>query len=179
MKKVSLTLMTAFVICIAVAVAQDTNSSQTGSQGTTGSSPSASQVSTSQGSAPASSQGGEMKSGEMKSDKDMKSSKGEKTLKGCIKQENGAWVLEEGKGKEVNLTGADVSAHANHEVKVHGSYESAASPAAAGGEKGNKTFNVTSVDMVSDTCTMGKKSSKSMDKGSMDKDKGSSTQPPQ
>jgi len=120
-----------------------------------------------------------MKSGEMKSDKDMKSPKGEKILKGCIKQENGAWVLEEGKGKEVNLIGADVSAHANHEVKVHGSYESAAAAASSAGEKGNKTFNVTSVDMVSDTCTMGKKSSKDKD---MDKDKmnkGSSTQPPQ
>lgn len=106
---------------------------------------------------------------------------GEKTLKGCIKSEGGQTVLEEKKGKEVNLTGSDLSAHAGHEVKVHGMWEKGGSSSAAssGGSSSGKTFNVTSVDMVSDTCSMGKSSKMDHMKGGSSSSTGSQTAPPQ
>jgi hypothetical protein len=85
--------------------------------------------------------------------------KGEKKLKGCIKSEGGQSVLEEKSGKTVNLTGSDVSAHNGHEVTVHGAWESGAAASASStgaGAKAGKTFNVTSVDMISESCSGGK-----------------------
>jgi hypothetical protein len=111
----------------------------------------------------------------------------EKTLKGCIKSEGGQYMLEESHGKMVNLTGSDVSGHVGHEVKVHGMYGSGSSDASAASSgassgssssmSGAKTFNVTSVDMVSESCKMSSKSTK--DKMSGGSSSGSSTQPPQ
>src|SRR5204862_3811165 len=68
---------------------------------------------------------------------------------------------EEKSGKTVNLSGTDVSAHNGHEVTVHGTWEGGASAAASSSSgaataKSGKTFNVTSVDMISDSCTGGK-----------------------
>jgi len=147
MNKMLLSIVTALVFFVAVAVAQSTSQSDTGgAQGTQSSSPAASQGST--GSTGSMSQGG---MGTEKSE-----AKGEKKLKGCIKSEGGQSVLEE-KGKTVNLTGADVSAHNGHEVTVHGTWESGASAAASSsggaGTKAGKTFNVTSVDMISESCS--------------------------
>ena len=173
MKKVSLSIVTAFVFFLAMAVAQDTTQGTTGSAGSAGteqSSPSMSQGSTgSQGEAG----GMQNSSGTMKH----KGMKGEKTLKGCVRSEGGQYMLEEKSGKTVNLTGSDVSAHVGHEVKVEGMWEKGASESAAassGSAMGGHTFSVTNVSMVSDTCTMGKKhkSSMGMEKG------GSSTTPP-
>jgi hypothetical protein len=87
--------------------------------------------------------------------------KGEKKVKGCIKSEGGQSVLEEKSGKTVNLTGSDVSAHNGHEVTVHGTWEGGASAAASSSSgaataKAGKTFYVTSMDMISDSCTGGK-----------------------
>src|SRR5438128_1291960 len=87
--------------------------------------------------------------------------KGEKKLKGCIKTEGGQSVLEEKSGKTVNLTGSDVSAYNGHGVTVHGTWEGGTSAAASSSSgaataKAGKTFNVTSVDMISDSCTGGK-----------------------
>jgi len=194
MKKAALSIVTACVFCVAMAVAQSStgqDQGSTGSQGTTGSSPTTSapssqdqtapsttapstgsqgtspdQGSMGQGSSSGSSSGsmgqgasGSTAGGEMKGEK---GSKGEKTLKGCVKSEGGQTVLEEKKGKEVPLTGSDLSAHVGHEVKVHGMWEKggSATPASSGsaGASNGKTFNVTSVDMVSDTCSMGKSS---------------------
>jgi hypothetical protein len=87
-----------------------------------------------------------------------KPDKGEKKLKGCIQSQGGQYVLETKKGKTVALTGQDVSAHVGHEVSVKGSWESSASAGAgvsssSGSAAGSeKTFNVASVDMISDTC---------------------------
>lgn len=98
--------------------------------------------------------------------------KGEKKLKGCIRSEGGNYMLEEKGGKTVTLAGADVSAHAGHEVTVHGSWENGGamseSSSGSGMSKGSsgKTFNVTSVDMVSESCSMGKKSKSSSMGGS-------------
>jgi hypothetical protein len=172
MKKVSLSIVTAFVFFLAMAVAQDTtpsNSGSAGSAGTEQSSPSMSQGTTgSQGEA-----GGMQGSGTMKH----KSMKGEKTLKGCVRSEGGQYMLEEKSGKMVNLAGSDVSAHVGHEVKVEGMYESGSSgssTASSSGMSSGHTFTVSNVSMVSDTCTMGKHSKS----GSMG-NSGSSTQPPQ
>ena len=186
MSKLALSVIAAGVLCMSMAVAQDTSGSSqgstgssAGSQGTTGSSPSMSQ-----GSSSSSSSG--TQGGEMKSEKSMKGGK-EKTLKGCIKSEGGQYMLEESHGKMVNLTGSDVSGHVGHQVKVHGMYGSGSSDASGASSgsssmsgssasmSGGKTFNVTSIDMVSETCKM----SSGKDKMSGGSSSGSSTQPPQ
>jgi hypothetical protein len=176
MKKVAMTVVTAFVFLMAMAFAQDnsqTPDTNSGSQGTQQSSPS---MSGSQDNTQSpSSMGQSSNSGQMKGDH----MKGEKTLKGCIENEGGTYKLDEKSGKEVMLSGADVSAHAGHEVKLHGSWENGSSAMGAGSDnsgsmgssaKSGKTFNVTSVDMVSESCKSGKKSKSSMD---------NSTAPPQ
>ncbi len=122
-----------------------------------------------------------------------KMEKSEKKLKGCVQSQGGQYVLETKKGKAVSLTGQDVSAHVGHEVSVKGTWESsggagsAASTSSAGGSE--KTFNVASVDMISDSCGGKAKSSGSMGAspsgtGSNSGSSGSSTgtgntQPPQ
>jgi len=163
MKRMSLSLVTALVFFVAAAVAQSTP--QSDPQGTQGSYPSAGQgTSNSQ----AGMQGTENKS------------KGEKKLKGCIQSQGGSYMLQEKSGKNVALTGADVTAHVGHEVAVHGSWESGAgssSAASSGGatgssDKAGKQFNVTSVDMISESCGGSKKSGAGMNNPP-------STQPPQ
>jgi hypothetical protein len=95
--------------------------------------------------------------------------KSEKKLKGCVQSQGGQYVLETKKGKAVALSGQDVSAHVGHEVAVKGSWEkggsSGMSQSSAGTASSNeKAFNVTSVDMISDTCG-GKGKGKSSDMG--------------
>jgi len=86
-----------------------------------------------------------------------KPDKGEKKLKGCVQSQGGQYTLETKKGKTVALTGQDVSAHVGHEVSVKGTWESGATAGAgvsssSGAAGSEKTFNVASVDMISDTC---------------------------
>src|SRR6266568_2146005 len=97
-----------------------------------------------------------------------KPDKGEKKLKGCVQSQGGQYVLETKKGKTVALTGQDVSAHVGHEVSVKGTWESGSasgmsststSSGSSGSSAGEKTFNVTNVEMISDTCKGGKNSS--------------------
>src|SRR6059058_1702980 len=161
MNKMLLSVATALVFFVAVAVAQSTPQGDTsGAQGTQSSSPAASQGSTgSSASQGSTSSSGSMSQGSMGNEKG--EAKGEKKLKGCLKSEGGQSVLEEKSGKTVNLTGTDVSAHNGHEVTVHGTWEGGASAAASSSSgaataKSGKTFNVTSVDMISDSCTGGK-----------------------
>jgi hypothetical protein len=94
--------------------------------------------------------------------------KSEKKLKGCVQSEGGQYVLQTKKGN-VNLAGQDVSAHVGHEVAVKGTWESggSAGSAASSGSTGSsahsgKTFNVSSVDMIADSCGGKKGSSGSM-----------------
>src|SRR5207237_7673100 len=50
--------------------------------------------------------------------------KDEKSLSGCIRSQNGSFVLEEKNGKFAKLNSAeDLSAHVGHSVKVRGSWE--------------------------------------------------------
>jgi hypothetical protein len=95
--------------------------------------------------------------------------KSEKKLKGCVQSQGGQYVLETKKGKEVPLTGQDVSAHVGHEVAVKGTWEKGGnagmSQSSTGASSNEKTFNVTNVDMISDTCGS-KSKGKSSDMGS-------------
>jgi hypothetical protein len=94
--------------------------------------------------------------------------KGEKKMKGCVQSQGGQYVLETKKGKAVPLSGQDMSQHAGHQVAVHGTWggssSSSMSSASSGGGDSGKSFNVTSVDMISDTCGSKGKSDKSMNK---------------
>jgi hypothetical protein len=143
MKRMSLSLVTALVFFVVAAVAQSTP--QSDPQGT-------------QGSYPSAGQGASGSSTGMQG-----TSKSEKKLKGCIQSQGGSYMLQEKSGKNVALTGADVSAHVGHEVAVHGSWEGGSSNAASTGggtgssDKAGKQFNVTSVDMVSESCGGSKK----------------------
>jgi Protein of unknown function (DUF5818) len=157
MKRMSLSLCTALVFFVAAAVAQSTP--QSDPQGTQGSYPSTGQ-------------------GTSNSQTGMQgSSKAEKKLKGCIESQGGQYTLQEKSGKNIALTGADLSAHVGHEVAVHGSWESGAGSSSAASstgssDKAGKQFNVTSVDMISESCGGSKKSGAGMNNPS-------SAQPPQ
>ncbi|HEV2718363.1 MAG TPA: hypothetical protein VGU64_24065, partial [Terriglobales bacterium] len=94
MNKMLLSVATALVFFVAVAVAQSTPQGDTsGAQGTQSSSPAASQGSTGSGASQGStSSSGSMSQGSMGNEKT--EAKGEKKLKGCIKSEGGQSVLE-------------------------------------------------------------------------------------
>ena len=143
MNRLLLSIATALVFFVATAIAQ--SAPQTDTQGTQGSSPSMGQGSSA-------SQGGISQGTE---------TKGEKKLKGCIRSEGGQYVLEEKSGKSIALTGQDVSAHVGHEVAVHGSWASGGASASASSTnasaKAGREFNVSNVDMISESCSAGKK----------------------
>ncbi len=150
MRKLSLSICVAFAFFVASAVAQ---MAPGGSQGTQGSSPSTSQ--------PGQQPGYGQQPGTAPSDQsttNQNQNTGEKKLKGCVQSQGGQYVLETKKGKTVALTGQDVSAHVGHEVQVKGTMESGGGMSAASGNSGSassgseKTLNVTSVKMISETC---------------------------
>lgn len=92
---------------------------------------------------------------------------GETTITGCLSGPNseGAYVLKHGK-KEVEVGGSDeLSKHVGHEVKLHGTWaksgeaigekegaEKGEAKEGKKGEAGERHFQVTSIDHVSDTC---------------------------
>jgi hypothetical protein len=174
MKKFALFTMVAFGLCASAAVAQAGGpggaGSSTGAQGTQGSSPSMNQTSPGQ---PAGTQmpgtgtnNSGMDQNGAPNTTNNTSEKHEKKLKGCVQSQGGQYSLEMKHGKTVALTGQDVSAHVGHEVAVKGSYEngpsgnmSATSSSNSGASSGEKTFNVASVDMISDTCKENKNNS--------------------
>jgi len=177
MKKLALSLIVAFAFSMAVAVAQTGTDP---SQGNPGASPS-----TSQPDAPGQQQPSQTPSDPAASPASQASNadtgsanKADKTLRGCVQSQGGQYVLEGKKGKTVALTGQDVSAHVGHEVSVKGAWESSAaagtSPASSGSAE--KTFNVTSVEMISDTCSS--KSSKRTSPGNSNPT-GTTSNPPQ
>lgn len=156
MRKISLSVCLALAFFVASAVAQ---MAPGGSQGSQSSSPGASQ----QGQYPSQQPG----AGQTTTDQNaanQNQANGEHTLKGCVQSQGSSYVLETKKGKDVALTGQELSAHVGHEVAVKGTWESgggmsSTSSSNAGGAE--KTFNVTSVKPISDTCK-GKSSSGNM-----------------
>jgi hypothetical protein len=171
MRKLALSVIVAFTFYVTAAVAQSGNSGSmggsTGAQGTQQSSPGATSPNGQNGQVqPGTPAGTEAPgvgpntgpSNSAPSDQMGTSNKGEKKLKGCVQSQSGQYVLESKHGKTVMLTGQDLSAHVGHEVKVKGTWESGGSSAmsststAGASNTGEKTFNVTNVEMVSETC---------------------------
>ncbi len=106
--------------------------------------------------------------------------KGEHKVKGCIRSEGGKYSLEDAKGHTYTLnTSEDLSAHVGHEVVIHGAVsgggasEMSKTETSAGAAGGNKEIAVTKVEMVSETCKLGGKKSKS----SSDQKKGAPPSP--
>ncbi len=172
MKKTLLSITTALLFFVAAAVAQTSPSGASNSQGTTGSSPAMNGQTGSRGTtSPGMDQSGTQsgmsgnQSGNTSGDNSMK---GEKKMKGCVQSQGGQYVLETKKGKAVPLSGQDVSAHVGHEVAVHGTWgggsNSSMSSTSSGSGDSGKSFNVTSVDMISDSCGGKNKSDNSMSK---------------
>ena len=81
--------------------------------------------------------------------------KAEHKIKGCVESQGSQYALKTRKGKEIALSGQDVSAHVGHEVELQGAWEAGTaggmSPSSSG-EASARTFNVTDVKMISDTC---------------------------
>lgn len=196
MKKTSLTICLAFAFLVTAAVAQTT-----GGQQPSPSSPGAGQAGQQPGypSQQPGQPGAAENPGMTQTQTDQnanpgqtRNEKGEKRLKGCVQSQGGQYVLETKKGKSVPLTGQDVSAHAGHEVSVKGNWASGGGSAVssgAAGEKGSeKTFNVSSVEMISETCGggkgkgssgMGTSPSSTSPSGNEPSSQPSTTQPPQ
>lgn len=80
---------------------------------------------------------------------------GEKKLKGCLQSQGSQYVLETKKGKEVALSGQDLSANVGHEVVVKGTWQSSNSgmSQSSTGNASEKAFNVSEVKSISDTCS--------------------------
>ena len=181
MKRLSLSICLACAFFVASAVAQ---TAPGGGQGTQSSSPSMSQ--------PGQQQPGGMNQPDNttptaqtdQNTTNQNQNSGEHKLKGCVQSQGGQYVLETKKGKTVNLAGQDVSAHVGHEVSVKGTWENGMSATSSSNTGSSaKTFNVTEVKMVSDSC--GGKHSGSMDhssgsnSGSSSPSTGTGSQPPQ
>jgi len=150
MAKLFATLCLSFAFFVASAVAQ---MAPGGSQGTQNSSPSMSQ----QGSQTGDRQG-QQPGMDQSSNTNEHQNNGEHKLKGCVESEGGQYVLNTKKGKEIALTGQDVSAHVGHEVSLKGTWESGSGMSSTSSSNtgsaasSGKTFNVTDVKMISDTC---------------------------
>ena len=195
MKKLSLTIVTALVFFVATAMAQTTPATDPQGTSTPPSTASPSnQTSTPETQAPGAQQPSMSTSPSSTPSTSTTEPKGEKKLKGCIESENGKYVLEAKHGKEITLTGQDVSAHVGHQVVVHGSFQGSMAASASGETPGTaastsststsstdmkakagQEFSVSSVDMVASTCK-DKDKDKAGEKHEHDK---SSTQPPQ
>lgn len=82
----------------------------------------------------------------------------EKKIKGCVAQQNGQYVLQTKHGKSIPLSGQDVSAHVGHTVALHGMWagsSSAGTQTSTSSASSGGSFQVTKVDMISDSCTEG------------------------
>ena len=105
------------------------------------------------------------------------------TLQGCVTAQGGQYVLEDKSGKQVALTGQDVSSQVGHEVSLKGTWASGSAGtgvSSASGASSDKTFNVSSVDTLSSTCD-GKSSGSTgaSPSGSNPAGTGSTSNPPQ
>ncbi|MBO0912483.1 MAG: hypothetical protein J2P13_11880 [Acidobacteria bacterium] len=175
MNKQPLSICLAFAFLVASAVAQ---MAPRGSQGDQ-TSPSTSQPSTSQPSQYPSQGAGQTSPDQNATTQNQAG--GEHTIKGCVQSQGGSYILETRKGKEVALSGQDVSSHVGHEVALKGTWEGGghATSSTAAGSTGStaggesKTFDVSSVKMISESCK-GKGGT-----GSTSSPSGHGTQPPQ
>jgi len=180
MKRMSLCTLVAFAVLVSSAAIAQAGASP---QGTQGSSPGMSQPGAAgqqPGGYPSQQPGASPTTGQTDQNGSQTPEKSEKKLKGCVQSEGGQYVLQTKKGN-VALTGQDLSAHAGHEVAVKGMWESGggSNSSAASSGKSEKTFNVSNVKMISDSCGDKKGNSGNMGSGSPSGTGTSSTQPPQ
>src|ERR1700693_1015889 len=78
--------------------------------------------------------------------------KGDKTIKGCIRSNNGKYMLESKRHKMIWLTGSeDFAPHVGHTVTVHGSFLPSTETSSAGQ---GSDFLVKQIGMVADRCTL-------------------------
>jgi hypothetical protein len=76
--------------------------------------------------------------------------KGDKTIKGCIRFNDGKYTLESKHHKMIWLTGSeDFAPHLGHAVTVHGSFLPSTGTSSAGQ---SSDFQVKQIDMVADRC---------------------------
>jgi len=190
MRKLSVSLCLAFAFFVASAVAQMAPGG--GSQGTQNSSPSTQPPGQYPNQQPGMGQPDNTSPTAQTDQGTGNQNRGEHKLKGCVQSQGGQYVLETKKGKTVTLTGQDVSGHVGHEVAVEGAWESGRMASTASGNAGasEKTFNVTKVEMISETCggkgtghsgNMGNSSGtgNGTSTGNSPSGSGTSTQPPQ
>jgi hypothetical protein len=83
--------------------------------------------------------------------------KGNKRIKGCIRCNNGKYILESKDHKMIWLTGPEnFASHVDHTVMVHGSFlktsEKADSRASSAGQ--GSDFQVKQIDTIADRCTL-------------------------
>jgi hypothetical protein len=181
MKRMSLCTLVAFAVLVSSAAIAQAGASP---QGTQGSSPGMSQPGAAgqqqPGGYPSQQPGASPTTGQTDQNASQTPEKSEKKLKGCVQSEGGQYVLQTKKGN-VALTGQDVSAHAGHEVAVKGMWESGggSNSSAASSGKSEKTFNVSNVKMISDSCGDKKGNSGNMGSGSPSGTGTTSSQPPQ
>lgn len=180
MRNLVLSIVVAFAICVTAAVAQ--SGSMGGSaQGRQGSPPTAQPGQTQPGQTQPGYPGGPDMGSSQTDQNGPSANTGEKKLKGCVQSQAGQYVLETKKGKTIALAGQDVSAHVGHEVAVKGTWESgnasgmSSTSTSSGSNAGEKTFNVTNVEMISDTCKGSKKNSTGTGAGSTGSSTGSGT----
>jgi len=155
MRKLSLSVCLAFAFFVASAVAQVAPGGG-GGQGTQNSSPSMQQPGQQPSQQPGMGQPDSNTPGAQtdQNTANQNRNNGERKLKGCVQSQGGQYMLETKKGKTVALAGQDVSAHVGHEVAVKGTWENGMSATSSGSADASvKTFNVTSVDMISDSCS--------------------------
>jgi hypothetical protein len=167
--RIWLSITTALVFFVAMAVAQ-TPSMQDQSQGSSPASTAGSQGRSPEGTSSPSDMNSQTSAGQQQSGQGQGSAsqqapgygnvggnqgaKGEKKLKGCVESSGGQYMLKTKSGKEIPLTGQDISAHSGHEVVVHGSWSSTGETSGTSGmAKSDHAFNVDSIDHLSDTCS--------------------------
>ena len=126
-RQVKLWMSLPLVLALSLYVYSQTSSSSSSS--TMGSSQSAS-TTTSQDN-----QGSQAATSDSKSDH-----KSGKSLKGCVQESKGAYLIQEDNGKTAMLTGQDMSGYVGQEVKVHGSFhKGGTAPETAGAGFGGAT----------------------------------------
>jgi hypothetical protein len=87
--------------------------------------------------------------------------KGQQKLTGCIRSDNGRYVVESKLHKKVWLSGAeDFGPHEGHTVTLHGTYLNDATTANKGtsadtaASRPRSNFQVSKIEMVSNTCSL-------------------------
>jgi hypothetical protein len=150
MKKFTISLVVACTVCVSAAVAQMAPGNP--SQGTQQSSPGMGGPRGQQPGMGQPDQNDPTNQTNQTGNNTNRTDNGERKLKGCVQSQAGQYMLETKKGKDIALTGQDVSTHVGHEVALKGTWEKGSMSQSSTGNASEKAFNVTDVKMISDSC---------------------------